>query len=112
LRSLLREHWVKQGQPGSSERVLPRFNGRNYRYRHFDEVLRRAGLAGHTPKDLRDTFASWLVSLRVPVAWVSESLGHSLQWHSRPSGRFAPNSVSASAILTLKTADEIRCGLS
>jgi integrase len=77
LRSLLREHWVKQGQPGSSERVLPRFNGRNYRYRHFDEVLRRAGLAGHTPKDLRDTFASWLVSLRVPVAWVSESLGHS-----------------------------------
>ncbi len=57
--------------------MLPRFNGRNYRARHFDEVLRRAGLAGHTPKDLRDTFASWLVSLGAPVAWVSESLGHS-----------------------------------
>ncbi len=39
--------------------------------------MRRAGLAGHTPKDLRDTFASWLVSLGAPVAWVSESLGHS-----------------------------------
>jgi integrase len=77
LRSVLREHWVEQGQPRSSERVLPRFNGRNYRARHFDEVLRRAGLAGHTPKDLRDTFASWLVSLGVPVPWVSESLGHS-----------------------------------
>ena len=38
--------------------------------------MRRAGLAGHTPKDLRDTFASWLVSLGAPVAWVSESLGH------------------------------------
>ncbi len=40
------------------------------------EVMRRAGLAGHTPKDLRDTYASWLVSLGAPVAWVSESLGH------------------------------------
>ena len=36
-----------------------------------------AGLAGHTPKDLRDTFASWLVSLGAPVAWVSKALGHS-----------------------------------
>ena len=77
LRSVLREHWVAQGQPGTSERVLPRFNGRNYSARHFDEVIRRAGLAGHTPKDLRDTFASWLVSLGAPVAWVSQSLGHS-----------------------------------
>ena len=39
--------------------------------------MRRAGLAGHAPKDLRDTFASWLVSLGVPVAWVSDALGHS-----------------------------------
>jgi len=77
LRSVLREHWVAQGQPGLSERVLPRFNGRNYSARHFDEVIRRAGLAGHTPKDLRDTYASWLVSLGAPVVWVSESLGHS-----------------------------------
>jgi hypothetical protein len=38
--------------------------------------MRRAGLAGHTPKDLRDTYASWLVSLGAPVVWVSESLGH------------------------------------
>ncbi len=73
---MLREHWVAEGQPRASDRVLPRFNGRSYRARHFDEVMRRARLAGHTPKDLRDTFASWLVSLGAPVAWVSESLGH------------------------------------
>jgi hypothetical protein len=30
-----------------------------------------------TNDNLRDTFASWLVSLGAPVAWVSESLGHS-----------------------------------
>jgi integrase len=76
LRSVLREHWVAEGQPSANDRVLSRFNARNYRARHFDEVMRRAGLAGHTPKDLRDTFASWLVSLGAPVAWVSESLGH------------------------------------
>jgi integrase len=73
---VLREHWVAEGQPQASERVLPRLDGRNYRARHFDEVMRRAGLTGHTPKDLRDTFASWLVSLGAPLAWVSESLGH------------------------------------
>ena len=67
LRSVLRQHWVAEGQPRGGDRVLPRFNGRNYRVRHFDEVLRRTGLAGHTPKDLRDTFASWLVSLGAPV---------------------------------------------
>ena len=57
--------------------MLPRFHARNYRQRHFDVVLRRAGLAGHTPKDLRDTFASWLVSLGAPLVWVSNALGHS-----------------------------------
>ena len=77
LRTLLRGHWMEHGQPGAGERVLPRFHGRNYRERHFDVVLRRAGLAGHTPKDLRDTFASWLVSLGAPLPWVSKALGHS-----------------------------------
>ncbi|MBW2691436.1 MAG: tyrosine-type recombinase/integrase [Deltaproteobacteria bacterium] len=62
--------------------------------------MRRAGLAGHTPKDLRDTFASWLVSIGAPVAWVSESLGHSnwavtaqhyAQWMEDSAGRqFTP----------------------
>ena len=62
--------------------------------------MRRTGLAGHTPKDLRDTFASWLVSLGVPVAWVSHSLGHSnwavtarhyAQWMEDAAGRqFTP----------------------
>jgi hypothetical protein len=28
------------------------------------------------PKDLRDTFASWLLTLGVPAPWVSEALGH------------------------------------
>jgi len=38
--------------------------------------MRRAGLAGHTREDLRDTSASWRVNLGVPVAWVSDALGH------------------------------------
>ena len=31
---------------------------------------------GHTPKDLRDMFASWFVSFGAPVVWASELLGH------------------------------------
>ena len=30
-----------------------------------------------TPKDLRDTFGSWLVSLGIPMLYVSRQLGHS-----------------------------------
>ncbi len=77
LRSPLREHWAERNQPAAGERVLRRFNARNCRYRHFDEVCAAGGRAGPTPKNLRDTPASWRVSLRVPVAWVSEALGHS-----------------------------------
>ena len=35
-----------------------------------------AGLEDHSPKDLRDTFASWLVSLGVPLPFVQKTLGH------------------------------------
>jgi integrase len=58
------------------ERVLPVFRAPNYAARHFAHVLRDAGLGEHTAKDLRDTYASQLLSTGVPLPYVSAQLGH------------------------------------
>jgi integrase len=40
------------------------------------EIAREAGVAEHTMKDLRDTFASGLLTTGVPIAYVAALLGH------------------------------------
>jgi integrase len=76
LRRLLREYWLAKGQPSASERILPGFNQQNYSARHFSKVCEAAELDGHTPKDLRDTFASQLLTAGVQLGYVSKQLGH------------------------------------
>ncbi|MCH8083366.1 MAG: site-specific integrase [Myxococcales bacterium] len=77
LRKLLREYWIVKGQPDASERILPALQPQNYRARHFAKVCEAAGLEDHTPKDLRDTFASQLLTAGVQLGYVSKQLGHS-----------------------------------
>ncbi len=86
LRRILREFWIAVGQPESSTRVLGRgFHERNYAIRHFDPACLQAGLLDehgqprHTPKDLRDTFASQLITAGIQLAYVSVQLGHADQ---------------------------------
>jgi len=78
LRRVLRAYWVAEGQPQGDARVLPGWRSTNYARRHFGEVLAAAGLAdqGFTPRDLRATFASCLVSAGRPIAEVGDLLGH------------------------------------
>jgi integrase len=78
LRLVLRAWWIAQGQPAPGELVLPGFHTANYHRRHFSHVLESAGLAGrgYTPKNLRHTFASWLLSAGVKIQYVGELLGH------------------------------------
>jgi integrase len=78
LRRVLRAWWIAQGQPASEEHVLPGFHPTNYQRRHFALVLESAKLEGrgYTPKNLRHSFASWLLTAGVPVAYVGELLGH------------------------------------
>lgn len=76
LRALLLEHHLAEGRPDPDARILPRFSGRNYRTRHFERVLEAAGLPRHTPKDLRDTYASQLLTVGVQLGYISRQLGH------------------------------------
>jgi hypothetical protein len=50
---------------------------RRFRDGSWASILDRADLPGRTPKDLRDTFASQLVSAGIPLHYVSRQLGHS-----------------------------------
>jgi integrase len=77
LRSLLREFYIASGRPDASERILPHFRPRNYHARHFGHVCAAAGLRRHRPKDLRDTFASQLLTAGIQLGYISEQLGHS-----------------------------------
>ena len=59
----------------------------NYRNRHFRKLAKAAGVGPavkadgttrlRTPKDLRDTFASQLLTAGVQLGYVSRQLGHS-----------------------------------
>jgi integrase len=77
LRTKLRDLWIAKGQPSDSERILPNLQPQNYAARHFAKVCEAARLDGRTPKDLRDTFASQLLTAGVQVGYVSKQLGHS-----------------------------------
>lgn len=76
LRSLLREWYIASGRPAPDARVLDGFDPYAYQTQHFERVWRAAGTPRHTPKDLRDTFASQLLTAGVQLAYVSAQLGH------------------------------------
>lgn len=73
---LLREEWLRRGQPTGDERVLEAFEPSEYRTGHFASVCTAAKIGHRRPKDLRDTFASHLLSAGFQLAYVSAQLGH------------------------------------
>ena len=77
LRSLLREWHLACGRPAPEARVLEGFDPYAYQMQHFERVWRAAGIGRRTPKDLRDSFASHLMTCGVQLAYVSAQLGHS-----------------------------------
>jgi len=68
LRGLLRSRWIELGQPAEG-RVVPSFEPTT-------AVHRLGRLFGCRVKDLRDTYACHLLSLGVPLGWISRQLGH------------------------------------
>ncbi len=76
LRRALRKEHMAAGQPEVGDVVGP-IDRSNYRTRHFARACNKAGLGPRRPKDLRDTFASQLLTAGVQLGYVSLQLGHS-----------------------------------
>jgi integrase len=77
LRSVLRDLYFSQlHDRGPEARVFPGLHPREF-YRHqWQRICRRAGLGHRALKDLRDTFASQLLTAGVQLGYVSKQLGH------------------------------------
>lgn len=88
LRAALREAWIREGRPELG--FVARVDHKNYRDgktgtgsrrrlrpASFQAMCRAAGLGdSYTPKSLRDTYASHLLTAGVQLAYVSRQLGH------------------------------------
>jgi integrase len=77
LRRCLAELHMAQGRPESEVPLFPTFHPSNFNRRVWQPLCRKAKIGARQPKDLRDSFASWLLSLGAPIAWVQTQLGHS-----------------------------------
>jgi len=62
--------------PGPDALVLEGVNPEQFYGAPWSRICKRASVGHVRRKDLRDTFASWLLSLGVQLAYVSKELGH------------------------------------
>jgi integrase len=76
LRAVLLDLYRKRFEPGPEALVFPGIDPANWRKRDWRRITKRAGLSGVAIKDLRDTYASWLLTCTGQLAYVSRQLGH------------------------------------
>jgi hypothetical protein len=105
--------------PGPDVAVLPGFDASGWRRRGWRRICTRAAVGQRRIHDLRDTYASQLVSAGIPLAYVAEQLGHAdmattarhyARWITR--GRYVapptlgPGEVPADLLAMGETADK------
>ncbi len=76
LRQTLLSYYRAQFQPGPATLVLGSLDPASFRKRDWRRILKGARVAGRSPKDLRDTFASQLLTAGVQLGYISAALGH------------------------------------
>jgi integrase len=74
LRGVLQEHHLRCGRP--EEGPVAVLDHDSYRGRHFARVCKAAKLGPRSPKDLRDTYASQLLTVGVQLGYISARIGH------------------------------------
>ena len=76
LQTALRERYLELGRPDVDGRILLRRDTRKYRDTQFRRICEAAGIGRRDPKDLRDSYASHLLTVGVNLAYIAEQLGH------------------------------------
>ncbi len=77
LRRALRALYRSRFEPGPDLLVLPEMDPSNFRRREWRRILKRSQLGHRRLKDLRDTYASQLLTSGIQLGYVSAQLGHS-----------------------------------
>ena len=76
LRDALSRHYRAKWEPGASARVLDGINYYTFREVEWRRISKRADLGRVRLKDLRDTFASQLLTAGITLQYISGQLGH------------------------------------
>lgn len=76
LRAALLELREARLNPKPSRTVIEGVDPHNWRRRAWRRIWERAGIGRRNPKDLRDTFASQLLTAGVQLGYLSQQLGH------------------------------------
>ena len=74
--ALLELYQTCEQRPAAQAFVLAGVDDSNFRKREWRRILKRAGIGHRALKDLRDTFASQLLTTGVQLGYVSVQLGH------------------------------------
>ena len=77
LRRALWALYRSRFEPGPDPLVLPEMDPSNFRRREWRRILKRSQLGHRRLKDLRDTYASQLLTSGIQLGYVSAQLGHS-----------------------------------
>jgi len=76
LRDALAELYRARFEPGPDALVLEGVDVDSFRMNPWRRICKRAGIGHRSLKDLRDTFASQLLTAGVQLGWISAQLGH------------------------------------
>lgn len=76
LQSALRELYRERFQPGPEQKIAG-CNPDSWRAKHWRRILKRANCKAYRPKDLRDSYASYLLTAGIQIGYIARQIGHS-----------------------------------
>jgi len=76
LRRALREFYLERGRPADEAFVLEGLDPSNFHGKEWRRIRQRSKLGSVRFKDLRDTYASQLLTAGVQLGYISRQLGH------------------------------------